>query len=341
MLRTVKPRNARSKRALVAREPKEVEDTRTAVFVKGTHTGEILNNAMKELMSLKRPNAIAFSKKNAVRPFEDPSPLEFWAGKNDASLFVVGQSTKKRPDGLTFVRTFDGKVLDMCELGVDKFVSMAEFKTPKSTPGHRPLMHFASELFDTHPRFIQVKSLLLDFFGSEVIDGIHLAGIEHVISVSLAPTPSTLNNATQAIPGLSDESSDDTKNLPKIHIRTYTLRLLSSGTRVPRVELAPMGPSLDLSLRRHRPPDPEMWKAAMRRPKLKKQDIEKGLGKKKKNLDTDEMGDLRGRVHVGKQDLDKLQTRKMKGLKRGPVESGSSDEEDEEGQKKSKRPKAS
>lgn len=27
------------------------------------------------------------------------------------------------------------------------------------------------------------------------------------------------------------------------------------------------------------------------------------------------MGDLRGRVHVGKQDLAKLQTRKMKGLK--------------------------
>ena len=29
------------------------------------------------------------------------------------------------------------------------------------------------------------------------------------------------------------------------------------------------------------------------------------------------MGDLRGRVHVAKQDLSKLQTRKMKGLKAG------------------------
>lgn len=45
-----KPRNARSKRAMEAREPKEVEDPRTAVFVKGTHTGEILNNVMKELV---------------------------------------------------------------------------------------------------------------------------------------------------------------------------------------------------------------------------------------------------------------------------------------------------
>ena len=70
-----------------------------------------------------------------------------------------------------------------------------------------------------------------------------------------------------------------------MHIRAYTLRFLSSGTRVPRVELTPMGPSLDLSLRRHADPDPEMLKQAMKRPKLKKQDVEKGLGKRKKNME--------------------------------------------------------
>lgn len=83
-------------------------------------------------MALKRPDAISFSKKNAVRPFEDASSLEFWAQKNDASIFLVGQSTKKRPNGLTIARTFDHRVLDMVELGVDKFVSMAEFKVPLS-----------------------------------------------------------------------------------------------------------------------------------------------------------------------------------------------------------------
>ena len=41
-----------------------------------------------------------------------------------------------------------------------------------------------------------------------------------------------------------------------------------------------------------------------------------GLGKnRRKNMEVDEMGDLRGRIHVGKQDLGRLQTRKMKGLK--------------------------
>jgi len=82
----------------------------------------------RKQMALKRPNAISFSKKNVIRPFEDTSSLEFWSQKNDASMFVVGQSTKKRPDGLTIIRMFDNRVLDMCELGVDKFVGLDSFK---------------------------------------------------------------------------------------------------------------------------------------------------------------------------------------------------------------------
>ncbi|EEB90137.1 hypothetical protein MPER_11697 [Moniliophthora perniciosa FA553] len=186
---------------------------------------------------------------------------------------------------------------------------MNDIKSAKSTPEHKLLMHFASELFDTHPRFIQLKSMLMSFFNAEEVPSICLAGIEHVISVSCAPAPSTLNTTSA--------DSSTTTSLPKVHIRTYTLKLLSSGTRIPRVELNNMGPSIDLVLRRHTDPDPELLKQAMKRPKLKKTDVEKGLGKKKKNMEVDEMGDLRGRVHVGKQDLNKLQTRKMKGLKGG------------------------
>ncbi|KAL1678624.1 Brix domain-containing protein [Schizophyllum commune] len=330
MLRTVKPKNARSKRALEARAPKPVEDARTAVFVKGTHTGEVLNHAMKDLMALKRPDAVSFSKKNIVHPFEPQGTqsLEFWAQKNDASVFLVGQTSKKRPNNLTFVRMYDYRVLDVIEVGVDKFVPMSDFKTPKSTPGHKPLMHFASELFDTHPRFVQLKSMLMDFFNGEEIESICLKGLEHVISVSCAPTPPGLNTTSTTDPSTSSASAPEA--LPKVHLRVFTTKLLNSGTRVPRVELVPMGPSLDLSLRRHQPPDAELMKQALKRPKLKQQDVEKGLGKKRKNMEVDEMGDLRGRLHVGKQDLNKLQTRKMKGLKEGPAEKRQRVEEDEE-----------
>lgn len=331
MLRVVKPKNARSKRALEARESKEVEDPRTVIFVRGTHTGEVVNGAMKDLMALKRPHAVSFSKKNVVRPFEDATSLEFWAHKNDASMFLLGQSTKKRPNGLTIARMFNGRLLDMCELGVDQFVSMDEFKTPKPQPGHKPMLHFASELFDTHPRFIQLKSLLMDLFNGEVIDSIYLSGLEHVISITVAPSSEKL----ASVPDAQTEGP-----LPAVHIRGYTTKLLASGQRVPRVELVPMGPSLDLSLRRHQPADPELWKAALRRPKLKKQDVEKGLGKKRKNLEVDEMGDLRGRVHIAKQDLTKLQTRKMKGLKSAPGED-ESEVEGDDGPRPAQRQKTS
>jgi ribosome production factor 2 len=139
--------------------------------------------------------------------------------------------------------------------------------------------------------------MLMSFFNGEEISSICLAGLESVISISCGPTP------------------DSEDKLPTLHFRTYTTRLLASGTRVPRVELTPMGPSIDFVLRRYQPPDEELQRQALKRPKLKQKDVEKGLGKKKRNLDVDEMGDLRGRIHIGKQDLDKIKGKKMKGLK--------------------------
>ena len=88
-------------------------------------------------MALKRPNAISFSKKNEIHPFDSTTSmasLEFWASKNDASLFVVGQTTKKRPNGLTFIRMYDGRVLDMIEVGVESWKSMSDFKVQSLRP---------------------------------------------------------------------------------------------------------------------------------------------------------------------------------------------------------------
>lgn len=41
---------------------------------------------------------------------------------------------------------------------------------------------------------------------------------------------------------------------------------------------------------------------------------------KKKNVTKDAFGNLQGRVHIDKQEVNKLQTRKMKGLKKTPEE---------------------
>lgn len=144
--------------------------------------------------------------------------------------------------------------------------------------------------------------MLMDMFNGQAIDSICLSGLEHVISVTVAPTPPDLNLASST-------------SLPRVHVRTYTLKMLSSGVKTPRAELTPMGPHLDLLFRRNREADEDMMKAALRRPKIAKKDVESGLGKKRKNFEVDEMGDLRGRVHVGSQNLGKLQRKKVKALR--------------------------
>ena len=63
-----------------------------------------------------------------IHPFEDASSLEFFSEKQDASLFVVGSHSKKRPNNLTFARMFDHKLLDMVELSVTGYKSCQEFK---------------------------------------------------------------------------------------------------------------------------------------------------------------------------------------------------------------------
>lgn len=254
---------------------------------------------------------------------QDASSYEFWAQKNDASLFVTGLHSKKRPDNLVFTRMYDGRVLDMVELGIEAAKGIKDFAVSrdpvrlgiradpwqgvKAALASRPLMVFHSDLFDTHPTFQSLKSHLLDFYNGHPLTEYPLTTIEHVISITAAPLPPSSSAA--AVP-------DSPAALPLVHLRVYTIRLQpTSAGRAPRFELTEMGPALDFRIRRVQDADPGQMKAALKRPKLAKKDVEGGLGKKRKNVETDDMGDKVGKLHVGKQDLSKLQGRKMKGLK--------------------------
>jgi ribosome production factor 2 len=77
---------------------------------------------------LKKPHAVNFTKKNQIHPFEDHSNLQFFSQKNDASLFVIGTHSKKRPNTLTFARMFDHQLLDMMEVSIEKGTPMKDFK---------------------------------------------------------------------------------------------------------------------------------------------------------------------------------------------------------------------
>lgn len=221
--------------------------------------------------------------------------LEFFSLKNDTSLIVLSLHSKKRPHCLTLCRTFDHKMLDMLELYVNPstFRTLQQFKNKKPAVGLKPLISFHGTVFEdpNQTKWTLAKSLLLDLFRGQEATEVDVEGLQYLISISAA-------------------EPEEGKPQPELHIRFYLIKTLRSGQRLPRVEVEEMGPRIDATLGREQLPDPDVLKAALKKPKGAE-------AKTKKNIDMDIMGDQVGKIHVGKQDFTKLQTRKMKGLKRG------------------------
>ncbi|XP_061781262.1 ribosome production factor 2 homolog [Nerophis lumbriciformis] len=300
----VKPKLKRTKRFLERRAPKLCEDGKSAMIMKGGNCSQSVSQALKDIYSLKKPNAVLYKKKNITRPFEDSTSLEFFSKKTDCSLFLFGSHNKKRPNNLIFGRLFDFHVLDMIELGIEKFVSLSEIKSNTCPEGTKPMLVFAGEAFDLDNEHKRLKSLFTDFFRGPSVPAVRLAGLEHVLHFT-------------ALDG-------------RIYLRSYRCLLKKSGCRTPRIELEEMGPSFDLVVRRTHLASDDLYKLAHKQPKALKP-------KKKKNISHDVFGSKLGRVHMQKQDLSKLQTRKMKGLrKRGVVVEEEDKEQDQEPSKVAK-----
>uniref|UniRef100_A0A671K2X6 Ribosome production factor 2 homolog n=1 Tax=Sinocyclocheilus anshuiensis TaxID=1608454 RepID=A0A671K2X6_9TELE len=273
----------RSKRFLQSREPKLTEGQKSSMIIRGGNSSETVSQALKDVYALKKPNAVLYKRKNMVRPFDDSTALEFFSKKSDCSLFLFGSHNKKRPNNLIFGRMFDFHVLDMFELGIERFVSLRDVKTDTCPEGTKPLLVFAGELFETDREHQRLRNLLTDFFCGPRVSAVRLAGLEHVLHFT-------------ALEG-------------KIYMRSYKVLLKKSGCRTPRIQLQDMGPSFDFVMRRNHMASDDLYKTAHRQPRGVKP-------KKKKNISHDAFGTRLGRLHMQKQDLDKLQTRKMKGLRK-------------------------
>lgn len=250
---------------------------------------------------MRQPLAKKFTKKNPIHPFDDATSLEFFSEKNDTSLMVFGNSQKKRPHTLTFVRTFGFKILDMLELGLDpeSFRTIAQFKTKKFAIGLKPMLLFAGTAFESPitNEYTLAKSMLLDFFKGEPADKIDVEGLQYIVSIT------------------AEEDNGNSEVKPPIHLRVYTIQTKRSGQKLPRVEVEEIGPRMDFRIGRVREADESMLKEAMKKAR--------GLEERtKKNITTDSMGDKIGRVHLSKQDLSELQLRKMKALKRSRNDDG-------------------
>ncbi len=230
------------------------------------------------------------SRKNDIRPFEDASSLEFLCEKNECAAFLYTSSNKKRPHNLVLGRTFDGHVFDMVELGVNEesFVSLREIAGPKKALGASPCLIFSGDGWERSPELGRLRNLVLDVFGGRDLTGVSLKGIDHVVCLT------------------SGADGDDRT----VYWRTYFVEFKkgAAGSSVPRVSLVPMGPSLDLAVRRVHAPSADLDKEAHRVPKGLK-------AKKVKNVSHDEFGETVGRIHMERQDFNKLELKKTKAAK--------------------------
>ena len=102
--------------------------------------------------------------------------------------------------------------------------------------------------------------------------------------------------------------------LTQVLLRSYKIQMKKSGTKLPRIELAEMGPRADLAVRRTHLASEDLFKTACKQVK------NVGKVKKVKNVTEDGLGTKHGRVHVPAQNIGTLQTRKVKAFKETPEE---------------------
>lgn len=183
----------------------------------------------------------------------------------------------------------------MLELYLDaqSFRTLSQFKNKKCTVGLKPMLLFAGTPFESPipDEYTAAKSFFTDFFKGEPADKVDVEGLQYIVSIS------------------TRDSVDGEEAKPMIHLRVYLIRTKKSGQKLPRVEVEEMGPRMDFRVGRFKEADESVMKEALKRAKTSQE-------RPKKNIETDIVGDKMGRIHLGKQDLKELQTRKMKGLKR-------------------------
>ncbi|XP_014237274.1 ribosome production factor 2 homolog [Trichogramma pretiosum] len=285
--RVTKPKTHKGKKVLLDREPKVIENTKQIFFVKGAKTTPELQECLKDIYTLKKPDAKILRNRNHITPFEDATPLEGFGKKFNANHFMMISNNKKRPNNLVIGRLFEHTLMDMVEFGVENYMSLNSFKNEKIATGIKPMLVFQGELFENNSEFGRIKNLLVDMFHREDVEQIRLQGLEHVLSFT---------------------AHDNC-----ILFRSYKTLLKKSGTRIPRIELQEIGPRMDLRIRRIKLATDDLFKQACKKPKVLKE-------KKKKNITEDTFGSTLARVHLGVQKLDTIQTRKMKGLKKTKAE---------------------
>lgn len=207
------------------------------------------------------------------------------------------------------IRMFNDKLLEMVELLLISAPEELRAEKLHVGVGIKPLMLFAGAIWDDASTteqastYAMLRSLFIDLFNGEETNTIDVEGLQYLITVAAGEQHGQQN--------------------PPIHIRWYKIKTKKSGQKLPRVEVEEVGPKFDFRVGRIRQAERSVANEAMKRGRRPHEEF----SSRQKNIGMDAVGDKVGKVHLGRQDLSGLQTRKMKGLKRGATSSHSSDEE--------------
>lgn len=289
-----KPSKARTQRYLKSIEPQLKEGAKSSLLLKGIKCSDAMGWVLKDMRAMQAPNAKHLTKKNQIVPFETEgqTSLEFLTTKNDCALFAVASTNKKRPNNLTIGRTFDRQVLDMVEFGVLRYKSIHDYggSVPKKRLGSKPLMLFLGDAWQQDSSCQKIQNLLIDFYKGDVVDKLVVSGIDHLLVFVVTKAPEIV-----------------------VHQHTYFCKLKKDpsnpSSTVPVPYLVPCGPDMTMKVRRTQFADSDLWKASMKQPQ--------GMKKKKtKNQSTNVFGEVIGRLHLEKQDVEKMGGRKSKALRR-------------------------
>ena len=179
--------------------------------------------------------------------------------------------------------------MDMVEFGIDALHKMTDFPGEKKGIASKPVLIFQGDQWENDSMYKSIQNLLLDVFRGYKASKISMKGVDHTISCTCVDGRIFIRAYNIAY-----QKSDSKARNAQSHghfiflynnvmlaiismlglalshrILAHQIILISMPTppQLPTVVLHPMGPFMDLSVRRSQLPSDDLWKVACKKDK--------------------------------------------------------------------------
>ena len=280
-----KPKTHKGKLYLESLKPKLIEDPKQCLFINTKNSSEIMRMVLHELYIMRKELSRKLTRKEDILNItENKENVEFLCTKNNTTFFSLSSHNKKHPMDLTLGCLFDHQLLDAFKFEVTNFIPMSYFKENLTiNSDQKPIIIFQGELFESDFNYDRLKKFFIDYFQLYDKENAIISELRRIIVISIE----------------NDEKI--------VKIRNYQINGdLSSKNSLQKINLAEIGPSLDLKERQFILADEALYKKTLKQPKGIKEIKEKNIEKNKI------LGEKRGRIHMQKQNLTAVSLRKFK-----------------------------